>query len=75
VTGSASSVISKMRSDLSIKGTIRRWWRWARTTSAVSPRPVRFLSAARRESNRVWCWGRDTPWYQEAGLSRSTRPV
>jgi hypothetical protein len=26
-TGSTASVISKMRSDLSIKGTIRRWWR------------------------------------------------
>jgi hypothetical protein len=33
------------------------------------------LSAARSESNRAWCWGGDTPWYQEAGLSRSTLPV
>jgi hypothetical protein len=74
-TGSASSVISKMRSGLSIKGTIRRWRRWARMTSTFSPRPARFLSAARSDSNRAWCWDGDTPWYQEVGLSRSTRPV
>jgi hypothetical protein len=35
-TGSASSLISKMRSRLSIRGTIRRWWRLARTHPAVS---------------------------------------
>jgi hypothetical protein len=40
-----------------------------RTTSAVSPRPARFLSAARSDSNRAWCWGGDTPWCQTAGLS------
>jgi hypothetical protein len=27
------------------------------------------------ESSRAWCWGGDTPWYQEAALSRSTLPV
>jgi hypothetical protein len=47
----------------------------ARTHPAVSPRSARFLSAATSESNRAWCWGGDTPWYQEAALSRSTLPV
>jgi hypothetical protein len=29
----------------------------------------------RSESSRLWCWSGDTPWCQESGLSRSTRPV
>jgi hypothetical protein len=70
--GSASSLISKMRSGLSIKGTTRRWWRLARTHPAVSPRSTSFFSAATSESSRAWCEGGDTPWYQEAALSRST---
>jgi hypothetical protein len=74
-TASAISVISKMRSGLSIKGTTRRWWRLARTHPAVSRRPTSFFSAATSESSRAWCWGGDTPWYQEAALSRSTLPV
>jgi hypothetical protein len=61
-TGFAVSVISKMRSGLSIRGTTRRWWRKARTVAAVSPRPASFLSAARSESNRLRCWTGDTPW-------------
>jgi hypothetical protein len=64
-----------MQSGLSIKGTTRRWWRKARTVAAVNPRAARFLSAARSESNRLRCEGRDTPWLQESGLSRSARPV
>jgi hypothetical protein len=74
-TGSATSVISKMRSGLSIKGTTRRWWRLARTHPAVSPRSASFFSAATSKSSRAWCWGGDTPWYQEAAFSRSTLPV
>jgi hypothetical protein len=74
-TGSASSLISKMRSRLSIKGMIRRWWRLARTHPAVSPRSASFFSAATSESSRAWCEGKDTPWYQEAALSWSTLPV
>jgi hypothetical protein len=74
-TGSASSRISKMRSGLSIKGTIRRWWRLARTHPAVSPRSASLFNAATSESSRAWCEGGDTPWYQEAALSRSTLPV
>jgi hypothetical protein len=60
-TGSAASVISKTQSGLSIRGTTRQWWRKARTVTAVSPRAARFLSAARRESSRLRCWGVDTP--------------
>jgi hypothetical protein len=74
-TGSATSVISKTRSGLSIKGTTRRWWRLARTHPAVSPRFASFFSTVTSESSRAWCWGGDTPWYQEAALSRSTLPV
>jgi hypothetical protein len=73
--GSASSLISKMRSGLSIKGTTRRWWRLARTHPALSPRSASFFSAAMSESSHAWCEGGDTPWYQEAALSRSTLPV
>jgi hypothetical protein len=61
-TGFAVSVISKMRSGLSFRGTTRRWWRKARTVVAVSPRTARFLSAARSESNRLRCEARDTSW-------------
>jgi hypothetical protein len=57
------------------RGATRRWWRKARTVAAVSPRPARYLSSARSESNRLRCEAGDTPWLQESGLSRSTRPV
>jgi hypothetical protein len=73
--GSVISVISKMRSGLSIKGTIRRWWRLARTHPAVSARSASFFSAATSESSRAWCWGGDTPWCQKAAFSRSTLSV
>jgi hypothetical protein len=73
--GSVSSLISKMRSRLSIKGTIRRWWRLARTHPVVSPRSTSLFSVATSESSRAWCEGGDTPWYQEAALSLSTLPV
>jgi hypothetical protein len=74
-TGSPSSLISKMRSRLSIRGTICRWWRLARTHPAVSPWSASFFNTATSESSRAWCEGGDTPWYQEAALSRSTLPV
>jgi hypothetical protein len=74
-TGSASSIISKMQSGLSIRGTIRRWWRKARTVAAVIPRVARLFSAARSESSRLRCWTVDTPWPQELGFFQSTRPV
>jgi hypothetical protein len=35
-----------------------------RTHPAVSPRSARCFNAARSESSRAWCEGRDTPWYQ-----------
>jgi hypothetical protein len=46
-----------------------------RTHPAVSPRSASFFSVATSESSRAWCVGGDTPWYQEAALSRSTLPV
>jgi hypothetical protein len=73
--GSASSSISKMRSRLSIRGTIRRWWRLARTHPAVSPQSARCFNATRSESSRAWCQGGDTPWCQEMAFSLNTLPV
>jgi hypothetical protein len=74
-TGSASSSISKMWSRLSIRGTIRRWWRLTRTHPVVSPRSARCFNAATSESSSAWCEGGDTPWYQVAAFSLSTLPV
>jgi hypothetical protein len=59
--GSASLLISKMRSRISTKGTTRRWWRLARTHPAVSPLSASSFSAATSESSRAWCKGGDTP--------------
>jgi hypothetical protein len=50
-TGSAVSSISKMRSRLSMRGTIRRWWRLARTEAAVSPASARAFSTFKAESS------------------------
>jgi hypothetical protein len=47
----AASVISKMQSGLSIRGTIRRFWRKARTPNAVSPCAARLFRAARTGSS------------------------
>jgi hypothetical protein len=44
--------ISKMRSRLSMRGTIRRWWRLARTEAAVSPMSARAFSAFKAEASR-----------------------
>jgi hypothetical protein len=52
-TGSAASSISKMRSRLSIRGTICRWWRLARRHPAVSPRSAWCFNAATSESSRA----------------------
>jgi hypothetical protein len=51
-TRSAVSSISKMRSRLSMRGTIRRWWRLARTEAAVSPASARAFNAFKAESSR-----------------------
>jgi hypothetical protein len=50
--GSAVSSISKMRSRLSMSGTICRWWRLARTEAAVSPASASAFSAFKAESSR-----------------------
>jgi hypothetical protein len=47
----------------------------ARMHPPVSLRSTSFFSAATSEFSRAWCEGGDTPWYQEAALSRSTLPV
>jgi hypothetical protein len=74
-TGFTISVISKMRSGLSIRGNDPPVVEEGEDSPAVSPRPARFLNAARSESNRLRCWTGDTPWLQESGFSRSTRLV
>jgi hypothetical protein len=51
-TGLAVSSISKMRSSLTMKGMIRRWWRFVRTEAAPSPASAKLFSASRADSNR-----------------------
>jgi hypothetical protein len=51
--GSAVSFISKMRSRLSMRGTICRWWRLARTEAAVSPASASAFSAFKAEVGRT----------------------
>jgi hypothetical protein len=51
-TGSVVSSISKMWSRLSMRGTIRRWWRLARTEAAISPASAKAFSAFKAESSR-----------------------
>jgi hypothetical protein len=46
------SSISKMRSRLSMRGMIHRWWRLARTEAAPSPASVRSFSAYKADSSR-----------------------
>jgi hypothetical protein len=50
-TGSAVSSISKMRRRLSMKGTICRWWRLARTEAALSPASASAFNAFKDESS------------------------
>jgi hypothetical protein len=57
------------------EGTIRRWWRFARTEAAPNPASARFFNAARSESSHAWCEEGDTPWCQESPFSISTLPV
>jgi hypothetical protein len=51
-TGSAVFSISKMRSRLSMRGMIRRWWRLERTEAAVSPASARAFGAFKAETSR-----------------------
>jgi hypothetical protein len=50
--GLATSLISKMRSSLSMRGMIRRWWRLAKIEAAPSPASARLRSALVSNSNR-----------------------
>jgi hypothetical protein len=56
-------------------GTIRLWWRLARTEAAPNPASAKLFNAFRRDSNRSWREEGDKPWYQESALSFSTLPV
>ena len=58
-----------------MRGTIRRWWRFARTEAAPNPASARLFNAVRSESNRAWCEEGDTPWCQESAFSFRTLPV
>jgi hypothetical protein len=42
-----------MRSSLSMRGTIRQWWRFVRIDAAASPASARFFSPCRSESSRA----------------------
>jgi hypothetical protein len=49
--GLVASLISKMRSSLSKRGTIRRWWRLARIKAAPNPAFTRLCSVSVSYSN------------------------
>jgi hypothetical protein len=74
-TGLAVSSISKMRSSLSMRGMIRRWWRFARTEAAPSPASARSFSASRADSSRSWREEGDRSCHQESSFSFSTWTV
>jgi hypothetical protein len=48
----AASIISKMRSSLSMRGMIRRWWRLARIEAAPRPTSAGLHSALVSDYNR-----------------------
>jgi hypothetical protein len=54
-------LISKMLSSLSMRGTIRLWWRLARTKAAPNLASARPFSAFRSDSSRSWHEEGDTP--------------
>jgi hypothetical protein len=64
-----------MQSSLSMRGMIRRWWRFARTKAAPSPASAKLFSASRADSSRVWCEEGDRPCHQESAFSLRTLPV
>jgi hypothetical protein len=68
----AVSSISKMRSSLSMRGTIRRWWRFARTDAAPSPASARLFSASRADSSLSWREEGDRPCHQDLAFSLRT---
>jgi hypothetical protein len=59
----------------SMKGMIRRWWRFARTEAAPSPASARLFSASRADSSRSWHEEGDRPCHQESAFSLRTLPV
>jgi hypothetical protein len=73
--GLASSSISKMRSSLSLRGMIHRWWRFVRTEATPSPASARLHSALVSDSNRSWREEGNTPWFQASIFAISTLPV
>jgi hypothetical protein len=74
-TGLAVSSISKMRGSLSMRGMIRRRWRFVRTEAAPSPASARLFSASRADSSRSWREEGDKPCHQESAYSLRTLPV
>jgi hypothetical protein len=73
--GLAASLISEMWRSLSMRGTIRLWWRLVRIEAAPNPASARFFNLFRSDSSRSWREDGDKPWCQESGLSISTLPV
>jgi hypothetical protein len=71
----AASFISKMRSSLSMRRTIRRWWRLARTEAAPSLAFTRLRNALVRDSNLYWPEEGYMPWCQASVFAISTLPM
>jgi hypothetical protein len=73
--GLAASLISWMRSSLSMRGTIRLGGGWRGPKPRPTRRPPRPFDAFRSDSSRSWREEGDTPWCQESAFSFSTLPV
>jgi hypothetical protein len=58
-----------------MRGTIRRWWRLARTEAVPSLASTRPFSASKPDSSRPWREEGDTPCHQESAFSFNTLPV
>jgi hypothetical protein len=74
-TGLVVSSISKMRGSLSMRGMIRRRWRFARTEAAPSPASARLFSVRRADSSQSWREEGGRPCHQESAFSLRTLPV
>jgi hypothetical protein len=64
-----------MRSPLSIRGMIRRRWRFVRTEAAPNPASARLFSVCRADSYRFWREDGDRPCHQESAFFLRTLPV
>jgi hypothetical protein len=66
------SLISKMRSSLSMRGMIRGWWKLAMTDVTPNPETANWRRAVVRDSSLICLEEGDTSCTQAPGFSLST---